>query len=112
MPRDRDMEPLITKAEGDNVHPRKVDPNKIVDSFFYLSILYVSIYLAMGSILYYFVFTLKDNTSKDADYVDTLYFCLVTLTTLDMATITPMMMVENCLPVYTYCSGLDLLHTV
>ena len=81
MPRDRDMEPLITKAEGDNVHPRKVDPNKIVDSFFYLSILYVSIYLAMGSILYYFVFTLKDNTSKDADYVDTIYFCLVTLTT-------------------------------
>ena len=37
MPRDRDMEPLITKTEGDNVHPRKVDPNKIVDSFFYLS---------------------------------------------------------------------------
>ena len=81
MPRDRDMEPLITKTEGDNTDPRKADPNKVVDSFFYMSIFYVSTYLAVGSILYHFVFTLKDNTSKDADYVDTLYFCLVTLTT-------------------------------
>ena len=82
MQRDPDMEPLISKkADGDNAHAGKVDPHKKVDRFFYLSILYVSIYLLVGSILYHFVFRLQDSTSKDADYIDTIYFCLVTLTT-------------------------------
>ena len=51
------------------------------DNFFFLSIIYVLLYLAVGSFAYLWVFPLKNNLGAKADFVDTLYFCLVTLTT-------------------------------
>jgi potassium channel subfamily K len=56
-------------------------PLKSRDNFFYLSILYVVIYLTVGSFAYLWIFPLKNNLGTKADFVDTLYFCLVTLTT-------------------------------
>ena len=79
------MEPLISKSNSNknnkNEQVDETNTKKKKCDFFYTSILYVFVYVLVGSLLYYFIFTLKDNNSKDADYIDTIYFCLVTLTT-------------------------------
>ena len=74
---EKDMEPLISKEENmdDNIR------NKTHNDFFYRSFIYVFVYLLVGSMLYHFVFTLKDNNLKEASYIDCIYFTLVTLTT-------------------------------
>ncbi len=75
---EKDMEPLISKEEN---RDDKIRNNNTHNIFFYRSIIYVLVYLLVGSILYHFVFTLKDNNLKDASYIDCIYFTLVTLTT-------------------------------
>ena len=73
--------PLLHMENGGTNETRTDCEEESRDNFFYLSIVYVTVYLTVGAAIYLWAIPLKNNSGSDATLIDTLYFCLTTITT-------------------------------